>query len=189
MVNEIVLVRHGETEWSRDGKHTGDTDVVLTANGRAQARRLGDLLDAESFSLVLASPRRRATETCRLSGLPGAELCEDLREWEYGAYEGRTTAEIREGVKGWTVWTHPVPEGETAAEVGRRADNVIERIDGEEGRVALFSHGHLLRVLGARWCGLDATFGRLLRLDTASMSVLGYEREARVIEMWNRRSP
>lgn len=189
MALEIALVRHGETEWSRDGKHTGNTDVALTTNGRAQARLLAGMLDRESFSLVLTSPRRRATETCRLSGLSGAELCEDLREWEYGMYEGRTTPEIREDVEGWTVWTHPVPEGESAGEVGRRADKVIERIGAEEGRVALFSHGHLLRVVAARWCGLDATQGRLFKLDTASLSVLGYERDARVIEMWNRRNP
>jgi len=189
MAPQIMLVRHGETEWSRDGKHTGDTDVPLTSNGRAQARRLGGMLDAESFSLVLTSPRRRATDTCGLSGLSGAELCEDLREWEYGAYEGRTTAQIREEVEGWTVWTHPVPQGETAAEVGRRADKVIERVGEAGGRVALFSHGHLLRVLAARWCGLEATQGRLLKLDTATLSVLGYERETRVIEMWNRRNP
>jgi broad specificity phosphatase PhoE len=187
--SELVLVRHGETEWSRDGRHTGNTDIPLTDKGRDQARLLGVGLRGRRFATVLTSPRRRASETCSLAGLGDvARECSDLVEWDYGVYEGRTTADIREEVPGWTIWSHEVPGGETADAVGRRADNVIDMARATDGDVALFAHGHILRVLAARWCGLDATCGRLLALDTATLSVLGYEREIAVIRLWNQRS-
>ncbi|MGH2788425.1 MAG: histidine phosphatase family protein [Actinomycetota bacterium] len=184
---EIVLVRHGETEWSRAGKHTGRTDIPLTSGGRDQARQLGGALRNRRFALVLTSPLRRASETCRLAGLgDAAEECSDLREWDYGDYEGRTTADIRTEVDGWTIWTHEVPGGETAAKIARRADRVVDLVRTVDGDVALFGHGHILRVLAARWCGLDAVCGRFLALDTGTLSILGYERESPVIRLWNR---
>jgi broad specificity phosphatase PhoE len=186
---EVALVRHGETEWSRDGKHTGLTDVPLTEPGRRQAGALGALLTGRTFELVLTSPLSRAAETCALAGLGAvARVCSDLVEWDYGAYEGRTTAEIRTTVPGWTVWTHPVLDGETVDGVGSRADRVIDLIRGIEGDVALFAHGHLLRVLAARWCGLEARQGRLFSLGTASFCLLGYERGTPGLKLWNQTS-
>lgn len=183
---EIVLIRHGETEWSRLGRHTGRTDVALTDHGRHQAERLRCVLAGRRFACVLTSPLRRASETCRLAGYgEQAQVDDDLREWDYGAYEGRTTIEIRAEVAGWTVWTHPVPRGETAAQVGVRADRVIARARAAPGDVALFGHGHALRVLSARWCGLAADAGRILGLDPATVSVLGWERETAVLRRWN----
>ena len=185
-VPEVVLVRHGETEWSRTGRHTGTSDIPLTAKGREQARMLGNMLRGRRFGRVLTSPLQRASETCRLAGLgERTEECPDLREWDYGVYEGRTTADIRKEIAGWTVWSHPVPGGETADAVGRRADRVIESMRGVDGDVALFAHGHILRVLAARWCGLDAASGRLFALDTTTLSILGHERETPVIRLWN----
>ncbi len=184
--SEIVLVRHGETEWSRTRRHTGNTDIPLTDEGQAAARLLGGSLRGRTFTRVLSSPLQRALETCRLAGF--AEQVEeraDLREWDYGIYEGRTTAEVREKIQGWTVWTHDVTGGESVDELGRRVDRVIELVRAIDGDVALFAHGHILRVLGARWCGLPAINGRVLALDTASISTLGYERETPVIRMWN----
>jgi broad specificity phosphatase PhoE len=183
---EIVLVRHGETEWSRSGKHTGRTDVPLTEDGRTEASALGAALRGRRFSLVLASPLSRALDTCRLAGLGDvAQLRDDLMEWDYGAYEGRTTAEIRAERSGWTLWSEGVPGGETAAEVGARADRVIAELRAAGGDAAVFAHGHLLRVLAARWLGLEPTAGRLFALDTATISALGFEREAAVIRRWN----
>lgn len=183
---EVVLVRHGETEWSRDGRHTGRTDIPLTATGREQARLLGSRLRDRTFAAVFTSPLQRASETCRLAGLgDAAEQRSELREWDYGVYEGRTTPDIRTNVPDWTVWSHPVPEGETPHAVGRRADSMIDAVRAVDGDVALFAHGHFLRVLAARWCGLDARYGRLLALDTAALSILGYERETAVIRLWN----
>jgi broad specificity phosphatase PhoE len=183
---EIVLVRHGETEWSRAGKHTGRTDVPLTEEGRAQASALGAALGGWRFALVLTSPLSRAVETCRLAGLGEvAQERDELREWDYGAYEGRTTAEIREERPGWTLWRDGVPDGETAAEVGARADRVIAELRAAEGDGVVFAHGHLLRVLAARWLGLEPADGRYFALDTATIGVLGYEREAAVIRLWN----
>jgi broad specificity phosphatase PhoE len=183
---EVVVVRHGETAWSRTGRHTSRTDVPLTERGRAQARCVGELLGDRVFDLVLASPRSRALETARLAGLGDiVRSCDDLREWDYGIYEGRTTEEIRARVPGWSVWTHALPEGETLKAVGARADRVIDLVQAAGGPVALFGHGHQLRVLAARWCGLPASDGRLLGLDPATVSVLGYERETPVIRRWN----
>ena len=184
MPTEIWLVRHGETEWSRSGQHTSRTDLPLTADGERRARELGQLLSGRHFAQVFASPRRRALDTCRLAGY-SAEVLDDLSEWDYGDYEGRTTAEIQKEVPGWIIWNGAVPNGETAEQVGARADRVIERAVSAGGDVALFGHGHMLRVLAARWIGLEASGGRLLALSTGSVSVLGYEREMRVIRLWN----
>jgi probable phosphoglycerate mutase len=187
-LTEILLVRHGETEWSASGRHTSYTDIALTDRGRDEARDLAPVLRTEPCRLVLTSPRQRARETCELAGLGGAaEVTDDLCEWNYGAYEGRTTAEIRTEVPGWTIFGNGAPGGETAAEVAARADRLIERAEAVGGRVAMFSHGHFLRVIGARWIGLDATAGRLLGLDVATVSVLGHERTQRVLRVWNAR--
>jgi probable phosphoglycerate mutase len=183
---EIVLARHGETEWSRDGRHTGRTDVPLTETGRRQALQLKDALAEWDFVRVLSSPLGRALETCRLAGLgERAETTEDLLEWDYGDYEGITTAEIREQRPDWYLWRDGCPNGEDAAAVGARVDRVIDSIADLDGPVALFAHGHVLRVLAARWLGLGPEAGALLALDTGTLSVLGYERETRVIRRWN----
>jgi broad specificity phosphatase PhoE len=182
----LVLARHGETEWSATGKHTSVTDVPLTDAGRRAAGRLRGRLAGLHFALVLVSPRARARDTAELAGLgAGAEVDEDLAEFAYGAYEGRTTAEIREERPGWSVWDDGAPGGETAAQVGARADRVIERLVAVDGDVAVFAHGHLLRVLGARWIGLEATYGGHLALDTGAVCELSYERERRAIWVWN----
>lgn len=183
---ELWLIRHGETEWTVTGQHTGRTDIPLTALGRRQAAALGRRLAGRSFALVLVSPLARAMETCRIAGYGGvAKPVDDLREWDYGVYEGRTTPEIRVEVPGWMIWTKNPPGGETIEQVARRADNVIKEATAAGGDVALFAHAHLLRVLAARWLGLPPDAGRLLGLGTASLSVLGYERETRIITTWN----
>jgi probable phosphoglycerate mutase len=180
----VVLVRHGETEWSRDGRHTGRTDIPLTDPGRRQAERLRDALQEWAFSRVLSSPLQRALETCRLAGLGDkVETTDDLLEWDYGEYEGITTAQIRESRPDWYLWRDGCPGGEQAADVGRRVDRVIASLG--EGDVALFAHGHVLRVLAARWIGLGPESGALLALGTGTLSVLGYERETRVVTRWN----
>jgi broad specificity phosphatase PhoE len=185
MVDEVWLVRHGETEWSRDHRHTSVTDLPLTPSGEDVARRLGERVAEESFDLVLTSPRLRARRTADLVGHPAAVPEDDLVEWAYGDYEGLTTPEIRTRVPGWTVWTHPVPGGETEQQVAARLDRVLDRVSGTEGRCLLVGHGHALRALAARWLGLPVREGRLLRLDTATVSVLGHERETRVVLRWN----
>jgi probable phosphoglycerate mutase len=183
---EIVLARHGETEWSRDRRHTGRTDIPLTDNGRRQAGVLGDALAGQSFARVLSSPLSRALDTCREAGLGDrAELTGDLCEWDYGEYEGITTAEIRARRPGWNLWRDGCPGGETAADVGRRVDRVLDSLAGLEGDAAVFAHGHVLRVLTARWLGLGPEAGALFKLDTGTLSTLGYERETRVITRWN----
>ena len=182
----IWLVRHGETEWARLGRHTGRTDVPLTEAGREQAEALARRLAGRRFSLVLSSPLSRALETARIAGFGDrVELSDDLREWDYGADEGRTTAAIRRERPGWSIWEAGPKDGEAADAVAARADRVIERVRGGHGDVLFFAHGHLLRVLAARWLGLAATDGRLFALSTASISVLGWERETAVIERWN----
>jgi probable phosphoglycerate mutase len=189
-MHEVVLVRHGETEWSRAGRHTGRTDVPLDERGRAEARALAGMLRGRRFALVLTSPLSRAVESCRLAGLGGSAFVrEDLVEWDYGEYEGRTTDEIRGERPGWSLWRDGVPEGETAAEVGTRADRVLTEVESAGGDVAVFAHGHLLRVLTARWLGLEPAAGRLLALDPATISVLGHEHEWRVLRAWNERCP
>ncbi|MGA7105703.1 MAG: histidine phosphatase family protein [Candidatus Deferrimicrobiaceae bacterium] len=183
---DIWIVRHGETDWSRTGRHTGRTDTPLTAAGEREAMALGKRFDGRTFALVLSSPLSRAWETCCIVGYGDVARAEDdLREWDYGVYEGRTTAEIQRETPGWTIWDGEVPGGEMAAEVGRRADRVIRQATEAGGDVALFAHGHILRVLAARWLGLGPTEGRLFALGTSSIGVLGYEREVRVIRAWN----
>jgi broad specificity phosphatase PhoE len=184
---EVWLVRHAETEWSLGGRHTGRTDVPLTDHGRERARELGAVLAGRDFSLVLTSPLSRARETAELAGLDGAaQLREDLLEWDYGDYEGITTAAIRGERPGWYLWSDGVPGGETAEEVGARCDRIIEEILAASGDVAVFAHGHVLRALSARWLQEPVAFGGRLYLATGALSVLGFEREVRVIRSWNR---
>lgn len=187
---ELWLIRHGETEWSLSRKHTGRTDIGLTEHGRKRAREMGDYLAGKKFAAVLTSPLKRARETCEIAGFGDvAKVDPDLQEWDYGVREGRTTEEIRAETPGWSVWTHEITGGEALEHVGARADEVIERAlaaAGDGDRVALFAHAHILRILAARWVGLAAREGRLFVLGTGSVSVLGWEREARAIQAWNR---
>lgn len=185
--NQIVVVRHGATEWSDARRHTGRTDLPLTDEGREQARAVGRLLEGQSFALVLTSPLQRARETCQLAGYGDAALeTDDLLEWDYGDFEGLTTPQIREQVPAWTVWTHAIPNGETIERVAVRADRVIDRALRAPGDVALFAHAHILRVLTARWCHLPPQEGRRFVLATGTLSVLGWEHEYRGIRVWNR---
>jgi broad specificity phosphatase PhoE len=182
---ELWVIRHGETEWSRDGRHTSHTELELTAEGEDVARRLADRLEGVEFDLVLTSPRGRARRTAELAGFPDAQTDDDLTEWDYGDYEGLTTPTIRETVPGWTVWTHDCPDGESAKDVSQRLDRVVARVRAHGGRVLVFSHGHASRVLAARWLDLPAQEGRLFTLDTATISVLAYERESPTVTRWN----
>ncbi len=210
-MTELWLIRHGETEWSASGKHTGRTDIPLTDQGRERAVKLREFLGRTAFAAVLRSPMLRAKETCEIAGFGAqAVIDDDLCEWDYGVYEGRTSAEIQAEIPGWSVWTSPIVGGETLEHVGVRADRVIAaalgaasagaqkgnpsggpaqvagRGNGAVERVALFAHAHILRILAARWVGLEARGGSLLVLGTGSVSVLGWERETRVIQRWNR---
>ncbi len=183
---DIWIVRHGETEWSRTGQHTGRTDISLTASGEREAVALRQQLGGHRFSLVLSSPLVRARETCRIAGYGDvARVTDDLLEWDYGSYEGRTGDDIREQVPGWLIWTDGVPGGETVEQVGLRAGRVIDQATQASGDVALFAHGHVLRILAARWIGLSPREGRLFALDTASIGILGHENGARVVRAWN----
>ena len=182
---ELWLVRHGETEWSRDHKHTSVTDLDLTEEGVRVAGELRERLAGEEFDLVLTSPRLRARRTAELTGFGAAEVDKDLVEWAYGDYEGLTTVEIRESVPGWTVWTHPSPGGEMPDQVAERLSRVVDRARATQGRTLVFGHGHALRALTAVWLGLPVADGRLFRLDTATVSVLGHERDVPVILRWN----
>ena len=183
---QTVLVRHAETEWSRNGRHTGLTDLPLTERGRAVARALAPRLAQWRFALVLVSPAQRARETCELSGLgKDAVVCDDLHEWDYGDYEGLTTAQIHEQRPDWILWRDGCPNGENAAMVGARADAVIERLRDGAGDVAAFSHGHMLRVLGARWIELDPQHGASLMLATGALSVLGHEHGQQAFASWS----
>ena len=192
MAAELWLMRHGETEWSLSGAHTSRTDIPLTDHGRQRAEELRDYLKGTTFARVLTSPMQRAQETCRIAGLGDqAIINEDLREWDYGESEGKTTKEMRAKYNDpeWGVWTREIIGGETVEHVGERADAVIaQAMDGvaEDGKVALFAHAHILRILAARWIGLEARGGQLFGLGTGSVSVLGWERETRVISHWNR---
>ena len=187
---ELWLIRHGETEWSLSGQHTSRTDIALTDHGRKRAEELREYLAGRPFDKVLVSPMQRARETCAIAGYGDvAVIDEGLREWDYGIYEGKTTAQIREQVSGWSVWKDEIVGGETVEHVGERADGVIARAlaaTGDSHRVALFAHAHILRILTARWIGLAADGGRLFSLGTGSVSVLGWERETRVVASWNR---
>jgi broad specificity phosphatase PhoE len=190
-MDEMILLRHGETEWSRDGRHTGRTDLPLTEKGEDQARALAPLLKGRSFDLVLVGPALRARRTAELAGLTAYETDPDLWEWDYGGYEGITTPSIRETRPGWYLWRDGVPPGdaghpgESAEEVGERADRVIARARAARGDVVLVAHGHFLRVLCARWLGLPPRDGRLFRLDTGTYSRLGFEHAEPVVLGWN----
>lgn len=183
--HDAWLVRHGETEWARLGRHTGRTDVPLTSTGQDQARAMAASLAGHPFTLVLTSPLSRAADTARLAGFDGAVNEDDLREWDYGALEGRLTAQIRADYPGWTIWRGPWPGGETIDQVAARADRVVARLRAADGDALVFAHGHLLRVLAARWLGLSPVSGGLFALSTATISVLGWEHDAAVIETWN----
>jgi broad specificity phosphatase PhoE len=187
--SRVTLIRHGETEWSLGGRHTGRTDIPLTEIGRQRAKQVGTRLAGQRFALVLTSPLQRAVETCRIAGLGDeAELTDDLREWDYGDYEGRRTVEIRAERPGWLLWRDGVPNGEAIDEVGRRVDRVIERVRAVDGDVALVAHGHVLRALAARWLDQPTAFGAHLRLETAAVSVVGWEREVPAVLLWNDQS-
>ncbi len=183
-----VLVRHGETEWSASGQHTSRTDIPLTEAGRERAREIGSSLGScADFALVLCSPLRRARETCELAGFSSAaEIVDDLREWDYGEYEGLTTPEIRSERPDWVLWRDGCPGGEVPEQVGARADRVLDRVRGSDGDVVLFAHGHILRVIAARWIGLEVAGGARLALKAGAICSLGFERETEVIEKWNR---
>jgi broad specificity phosphatase PhoE len=181
----LVGVRHGATEWSRAGRHTGRTDLPLLPEGRLEAEELGRRVAGHTFALVLTSPLRRARQTCELAGFGGAELCDDLQEWDYGEYEGQTTDEIRAARPGWSLWRDGVPDGESAHDVGVRADRVIAVVRACEGDVLVFAHAHVLRVVAARWLGLGPSSGALFTLAPATLSVLGWEREVAVVARWN----
>ena len=188
---ELWLVRHGETEWSLDGRHTSWTDIPLTDHGRQRAVELRQFLAGKKFAAVFVSPRQRARETCEIAGYGDVAVIEDgLQEWNYGESEGKTTAQMR-AIHGpnWSVWTDPIIGGESVEAVGERADGVIAKALAaapQGGAVALFAHAHILRILAARWIGLPAVGGKLFGLGTGSVSVLGHERETRVISRWNR---
>ena len=186
-MHEIVLIRHGQTEWSLAGRHTSHTDLPLTPEGERQAAALAPRLAGRAFAAVWSSPRARARRTVKLAGLEATGIDEDLREWEYGSYEGITTAEIRQTSPKWTVWRDGCPGGETPLQVGARADRVLDRARTllATGDVVLVGHGHQLRVLVARWLGLPPAGGELFRLETGTLSALGYERETPVLLRWN----
>jgi broad specificity phosphatase PhoE len=184
---QLWLIRHGETEWSLSGAHTSRTDIPLTARGEERAAKIRDYLAHRKFSLVLTSPLQRARETCRVAGYADvAQTDENLREWDYGVFEGRTTAEIRKEQPNWSIWDSPVPGGESVEHVAARTQQVIDRAARAGGDVALFAHAHVLRILAATWLALPPRGGSLLALGTGSVSTLGFERETRVISTWNR---
>ena len=188
MSRQLWLLRHGATEWALNGRHTGSTDLPLLPEGEEEARALAPILSRQQFAAVFSSPLQRARRTCELAGLGDRmQICEDIIEWNYGDYEGITTAAIRETVPKWTVWSHGCPDGEDAQQVEARCARAISTalaVPGE-GDVALFAHGHILRALAGTWLGLGAAAGQLLQLGTASVSVLGWERETRAIQLWN----
>jgi broad specificity phosphatase PhoE len=181
----VFVIRHGETEWSLNGRHTGTTDIPLTDNGRRLARLVRPALSGRAFSLVLVSPLQRARETCELAGVAGAIVEPDLVEWDYGEYEGLTPEEIHAYAPGWLIFRDGCPGGETPGHVGARADRVIARARAAEGDVAVFAHGHVLRVLAARWLGLPAGGGQHFLLETATLSVLGAYRGVPALKTWN----
>jgi probable phosphoglycerate mutase len=183
---EVVLVRHGETEWSLSGQHTGTTDIPLTEHGRDQARQLRPLLCGSDYALVLSSPLQRARATCELAGLGHRmQIDPDLLEWNYGDYEGVTPAEIERTAPGWTIFTDGCPGGETPEQVGARVDRLMCKVREQAGRVALFAHGHVFRVLAARWIGLPPREGRHFMLDTSTVSVLSYYHGTPALKRWN----
>jgi probable phosphoglycerate mutase len=185
MATRLFAVRHGETEWSLSGRHTGHTDVPLTDAGRERAKQVGAVLSGRTFALVLTSPLSRARETAALTGFPDAIVDDDLREWDYGDYEGLKTLDIREERPDWFLWDDGVPNGETIDEVATRADRVIRRVREVDGDILVFAHGHILRVLAARWLAQAPGFGRHLILSPATLSILAHERESPALETWN----
>jgi broad specificity phosphatase PhoE len=188
-MTQLYIVRHGETEWSRSGQHTSVTDLPLTEKGEQQARGLLGHLDPNEFQLVLSSPRRRALHTAELAGFTGEhepEVDEDLAEWFYGDYEGKTSDEIQQHDPDWTIWTHPVPGGETAQQVSDRLDRVVSKVRGSGAEQAIcFAHGHALRALTLRWLDLDLSLGGRFPLDTGTVSVLGEAKGEPALERWN----
>lgn len=186
VTRQVYLIRHGETEWSLSGQHTGITDIALTQNGRNLASRLEPVLAKETFTLVLTSPLERARKTCELAGLgERAEIDRDLMEWNYGEYEGLTPKQIQAKTPGWMLFSDGCPGGETPEQVGFRVDRLIARVRAVEGHVALFAHGHIFRVFGARWLGLPAPAGSHFLLDTATLSILSYYRGLPAVKRWN----
>ena len=187
---QVYLIRHGETEWSLSGRHTGITDIPLTENGRRAAKRLETALTKETFTAVLTSPLERARKTSELAGFGGrAEIEFDLMEWNYGEYEGLTSKQIREKVPGWILFRDGCPGGESPEQIGARVDRVIARVRAVDGRVALFAHGHVFRVFAARWLGLPVLAGCHFLLDTATLNILGYDREIPAVTTWNASIP
>lgn len=195
MAEHVVLIRHGETEWTVTHRHTGRTDIPLNPHGEQRARLLGAVLAAMADlgewgldrATVLTSPLQRARRTCELAGLGDrAVVVDELVEWDYGEFEGTKTSELRQSDPDWSIWTAAITQGESLDDVGARADRVIERLDGFDGCVVVFAHAHFLRILGARWCGFPPDGGRRFTLEPASVSVLAYERETKVVESWNR---
>jgi broad specificity phosphatase PhoE len=185
-IQQVYLIRHGETEWSLSGQHTGTTDIPLTDNGRRVARLLKPVLTKETFTLILTSPLQRAWETCELAGLGArAEIDHDLMEWHYGDYEGMTPQQIHAKRPGWMIFTDGCPGGESPEQVGARVDRVIAKIRAVEGHVALFSHGHLLRAFAARWLGLRAVDGCHFLLDTGTLNIMSYYRGIPAVKRWN----
>jgi broad specificity phosphatase PhoE len=183
---QLWLIRHGETEWSASGQHTGRTDLPLTLEGKLHARQIAGFLGGRAFALVLTSPLQRARETCRLAGYGDSGIIDsNLQEWDYGEYEGRTTPQIQIERPGWSIWRDGVIGGENLEQLATRAQKVIDRTVSSSGDVLVFAHGHILRVLAACWLGLPPEAGRLFALGTASVSILGYERDTRVITEWN----
>ena len=186
MVMQIYLIRHGETDWSLSGQHTSRTDLALTPHGEEVARKLGQRLAGKQFTHVLTSPMRRARQTCELAGLgASARVDQNLHEWDYGDYEGRTSAEIHQQRPGWTIYRDGCPNGESPAQISARADTVIAGLRQLDGTVAIFSHGHFLRILGMRWPGFTVMDAQHFGLDTASISILGFEHKASIISIWN----
>jgi probable phosphoglycerate mutase len=186
VADSVYIVRHGHTEWSLSGQHTSRTDLPLTDAGREQAEMLAEKLAEIEFSLVLCSPLRRAVETCELAGFGDrAELCDDLREWDYGEYEGLTTPQIREQNPSWNLWRDGCPGGESPEQVAGRLDRVIARFQAVDGHGLAFAHGHSLRVLTARWLRMDVAAGARFKLAAAALGVLGHERETEVIDRWS----
>jgi probable phosphoglycerate mutase len=182
----VFVIRHGETEWSLNGRHTGATDIPLTENGRRLARRLRPALAKKTYSVVLSSPMQRARETCELAGFGSAAAIDlDLVEWDYGCYEGLTPSQIREVAPNWLIFRDGCPEGETSEQVGARVDRVIARVRAADGDVAVFAHGHVLRIFVARWIGLPASGGQHFMLDTGALSILGYYHDVPAVRVWN----
>ena len=185
-IQQVALIRHGETEWSLTGQHTGISDVPLTQHGREVATLLAPVLVKKKFNLVLTSPLGRARETCELAGLlKSAQVEPDLTEWNYGQYEGLTPRQIHEMAPGWVIFDDGCPGGESPSQIGARVDRVIAKVRAVSGDVALFAHGHVFRVFAARWIGLPAQAGRHFLLDTATVSVLGYYRDVPAVKRWN----